>query len=121
MVTVRRPEATVSSIKYLKWRIDVANLLEQPLLMRDYLEPFRADLERFAGKPDDVIASASMMWKAAYAAVDKYRRIAPNIIVLRHEDLSLNPVEEFRAPLRTVRTQLHPRRDERNRQLDRRP
>ena len=45
VITVRHPAAFVSSLKRLNWSFDFQDLLQQPLLMRDHLEPYRAAIQ----------------------------------------------------------------------------
>jgi hypothetical protein len=91
VVTVRHPAAFASSLKRLNWPFDFTDLLSQPLLMRGGLEPFRADMERMAQFPGDIIGQASLLWKLVY------RAMSPDFIVVRHEDLSLDPLGGFQA------------------------
>jgi hypothetical protein len=68
-------------------------MLAQPLLMQHWLEPFRSEIESV---PDtDVIAQASLLWKIIYQVVAQFRRSHPEFIIMRHEDLSLNPMDGF--------------------------
>jgi len=93
VVTVRHPAAFASSLKRLNWPFDFRNLLDQPLLMRDHLEPFRADMERVAA--DDLIGQAALLWRMAYRVVHATSERFPSVIVLRHEDLSRDPLAGF--------------------------
>lgn len=93
VVTVRHPAAFASSLKRLNWSFDFRNLLDQPLLMRDHLEPFRADMERVAA--DDVIGQAALLWRMVYRVVHATVERFPSVIVLRHEDLSRDPLTGY--------------------------
>lgn len=95
VVVVRRPEGVIGSLKRMGWTFDHRHLLEQPLLMRDHLEPFRSDLERVAAAPNDVIAQGSLLWRIANQVVESYRRDCPQFHFVTHEELSLNPVAGF--------------------------
>lgn len=90
VVTVRHPAGFASSLKRLNWPFDFKDLLDQPLLMRDHLEPFRADMERIAD--DDIIGQAALLWKMVYQVVHADREKHPSILIVRHEDLSIDPV-----------------------------
>ena len=94
VITVRHPLAFVSSLKRLGWTFDFRDLLAQPLLMRDHLEPFRGEMEAC---PEDVIAQGSLLWRMVYSVVDRFRAAYPEFRVVRHEDLSRQPEEGFRA------------------------
>jgi hypothetical protein len=95
VVTVRHPAAFASSLKRLGWNFDFADLLAQPLLMRDWLEPLRGEMEAMLHSPEDVIGQAALLWRAVYSAVLRMRREPLQIRLARHEDLSLDPVGGF--------------------------
>ncbi len=93
VVTVRHPAGFASSLKRLNWPFDFRDLLAQPLLMHQ-LEPFR---DRMASMPaDDIIGQASLLWAMVYRSVQNACRKIPSIYIVRHEDLSLEPVPGFR-------------------------
>ena len=95
VITVRHPAAFVSSLKRLNWNFDFQNLLNQPLLMRDHLEPYRKEMQ--AIHPDDVIGQAALLWKLIYRSVHETCEQNPDLILVRHEDLSRDPVPGYRA------------------------
>jgi hypothetical protein len=100
VVTVRDPVATVSSWRRLGWTPRLAELLAQPALVRDRLARFAADLEAaVAGNGDraDGIGQASLLWRVIYGTVAGYRDEVPGLEVVRHEDLSADPVPAFAA------------------------
>jgi Sulfotransferase domain len=94
VITVRHPAAFASSLQRLNWNFDFKDLLDQPLLMRDHLEPYRDQMGSI--KADDVIGQASLLWKMIYASVHSTRGLNPDFIVTRHEDLSRDPVNGYR-------------------------
>ena len=94
VVTVRHPAAFASSLKRLNWPFDFRDLLAQPLLMRDQLEPYRTRMESVPA--DDIIGQASLLWAMVYSSVQNLRRAIPSVCVVRHEDLSVDPVTGFR-------------------------
>lgn len=94
VIAVRHPAAFVSSLKRLNWPFDFQDLLDQPLLMRDFLEPYREKME--AAKSDDIIGQASLLWSLIYRAVHTTLQRKPDLIAVRHEDLSLDPLAEYR-------------------------
>ena len=95
IVTVRHPAGFASSLKRLNWPFDFNDLLNQSLLMQDYLEPYRKEMQ--AIKADDVIGQASLLWTMIYRVVHSTRQRIPSIQIVRHEDLSLDPVSGYRA------------------------
>jgi hypothetical protein len=94
VITVRHPAAFASSLKRLNWPFDFQDLLNQPLLMRDHLEPYREELESMPS--DDVIGQAALLWKLIYRSVHATRESNPDFIIVRHEDLSRDPVPGYR-------------------------
>lgn len=97
IVVVRHPAAFVSSIKRFNWRSPLAELLDQPLLMRDYLAPFKAEMNEYARDRYSVVEQAAVFWKLLYFMVDQYRGKHDDWYFVRHEDLSLEPLAGFEA------------------------
>ena len=93
VVTVRHPAGFASSLKRLNWPFDFKDLLDQPLLMRDHLEPFRADMQRIAA--DDIIGQSALLWKMVYQVVHADCKKFSSILIVRHEDLSIDPVAGY--------------------------
>jgi hypothetical protein len=98
VVTVRDPVATVSSWRRLGWTPRLAELLAQPALVRDRLARFVPDLEAaVAADGDGGVGPASLLWRVIYGTVAGYRQEVPGLEVVRHEDLSADPVPAFRS------------------------
>jgi hypothetical protein len=97
VITVRHPAAFASSLKRLNWPFDFTHLLAQPLLMSDLLEPNREAMQRLVASPSDVIEQASLLWRLVYQTVRRYCEQFPQFQVVRHEDLSLDPVIGFQS------------------------
>ncbi|HEX2696325.1 MAG TPA: sulfotransferase [Anaerolineales bacterium] len=94
IVTVRHPAAFASSLKRLDWSFDFNDLLDQSLLMRDRLGPFRKNMEAVA--KDDLIGQAALLWTMIYRAVHTDREHLSPIRVVRHEEFSLDPIASYR-------------------------
>ena len=94
VITVRHPAAFTSSLQRLGWSFDFKNFLGQPLLMRDHLETYREHM--LAVKTEDVIGQGALLWKIIYSVVRKFKQLNPEWFVVRHEDLSLDPVNRYR-------------------------
>lgn len=94
VVTVRHPAAFASSLKRLNWPFDFKDLLAQPLLMCDHLEPYRGEMESLPA--DDILGQASLLWRMVYRFVADLQPARPDLRVVRHEDLSLDPLGGFR-------------------------
>lgn len=94
VVTVRHPAGFTSSLKRLNWSFDFRDLLEQPLLMERWLGVDRAEME--AAQTDDILGQAALLWRMIYRVVARMMKMHPSIIVVRHEDLSHDPVSCYR-------------------------
>jgi hypothetical protein len=99
VIAVRHPLAFVSSLKRLDWQFNFRDLLMQPLLMRDYLEPFREDM---TAAQKDIISQGSLLWRIIYYVIDQFSTSHPDFVVIRHEDLSRDPERGFRELFDTL-------------------
>lgn len=95
VMVLRHPAAFVSSLKRLDWPFDFKDLLDQPLLMRDWLEPFRAELEDAVNHPGDVIGQGSLLWRLICHVTYNMQKKNPKMHVVLHEELSLQPVKGY--------------------------
>jgi hypothetical protein len=95
VITVRHPAAFASSLKRLGWSFDFKDLLDQPLLMDHLLEQERAAMQ--AVEAEDIIGQAALLWRLIYRVVHAYQQGHPTFQVVRHEDLSRDPVSGYRA------------------------
>lgn len=95
VVTIRHPGGFASSLKRLGWNFDFRSLLDQPLLMRDHLEADRADMETMPA--DDVVGQSALLWRMIYRSVHAARSLFPDFKLVRHEDLSLNPIAGYKS------------------------
>jgi hypothetical protein len=95
VVSIRHPAAVVSSLKKLGYRFDFRDLLDQESLMRDHLEPFRADMEAACEDPDDVVGQGCLLWRVIYGFVASHAAHDDNALLVRHEDLSSDPITRY--------------------------
>ena len=95
VVMIRHPAGFASSLEKLNWTFPFSHLLEQPLLMRDHLRPFEAEIREYAAGPVDILDQASLLWRIMHHTIAGYRRRHPEWIFVRHEDLSLDPLRGF--------------------------
>lgn len=96
IVLIRHPAAFVSSMKRLNWDTPFQHLLDQPLLVRDYLQPFQGEISEYARTPRRAIERAILLWRIIYHVVSRHRQRHPDWIFVRHEDLSRDPLAGFR-------------------------
>jgi hypothetical protein len=109
VITVRHPAAFASSLKRLGWDFDFSHLLDQPLLMRDLLEPYRGQMEAMCAAPADIIGQASLLWRITYEMVAGFCQRYPDFQVVRHEDLSLDPQEGYQKLYQALDLDFTPR------------
>jgi hypothetical protein len=95
VIVIRHPAGFASSLKRLGWTFPFPDLLDQPLLMRDLLRPFEAELARRAERPGDILDQAALLWRMMHHVIADYRTRHPGWTFVRHEDLSREPVREF--------------------------
>ena len=95
LVLVREPVSLAGSWARLGWKFDFRDLLGQPFLQRDLLGGYEAEMQALVGSPDR-LAQIALLWRVTYDAVDRLRAEVPRLRVSRYEDLSREPVEQFR-------------------------
>ena len=95
VIIVRSPLAYVSSIKRLGWPMSPGMFLRQKELMGNYLAPLTAEIQAQVKNKGDLIGNAIVSWKVFYHVVSIYRQKYPNWLIVRHEDLSLDPMNQF--------------------------
>ena len=110
VVTVRHPAAFTNSLKRLNWPFDFNDLLDQSLLMRDYLEPYQDEMR--AIQSYDIIGQAALLWKMVYHSVHSTRELNPDFIVVRHKDLSRDPIKGYRSLYASLGLDYTPRVEE---------
>ena len=95
VIVVRHPAALVSSHKRLGWSFSFNDILAQPRLIDDLLEPYRAQIEQQAKHSGDLIERACLLWNMIHYVVAGYQTSHPEFIIVRHEDLSSDPIVGF--------------------------
>jgi len=94
MVLVRDPVAFVGSWRKLGWTVDFHELLDQSLLMRDHLEPYREPMRSLVGSPD-WLARTALLWRMTYEFFAAVRADRPGIQVRSYESLVADPLDAF--------------------------
>lgn len=97
LITVRHPAAFAGSLKVANWTHPFEHFDRQETLMKTFLSPFRDQVKSFAERKRDIIDQAILLWNILYYAVHRYRQQYPDWVVVRHEDISRNPVGEFQG------------------------
>lgn len=98
VVMIRHPAAFVSSLKIKNWQFDFTNFLSQPRLLRETrLGTFEQEIRCYAEHRPEILQQAILLWNCIYIVVDEYRTSHPEWLFLKHEELSLDPVRNFRS------------------------
>lgn len=96
VVVARHPAAFASSIKLDGWTHPFSHFQNQPELIEDYLSPFREEIAAFAREEHDILDQAALLWRLVHHTVAEYRDRHPEWLIVRHEDLSRDPIDGFR-------------------------
>lgn len=97
VVVVRHPAAFASSLKRLGWDFDFQDLLHQPFLMKDWLADYEAEMTSLLERHEDIIAQSCLLWRMIYETVAKFEKDAGQLCIIRHEDLSKDPLHQFQS------------------------
>ena len=97
VIIIRHPAAFVSSLKRLNWPHPFAHFLRQPILMSRWLLPFEREIAEFTRVEKGIVEQAVLLWRLLHHVIRQYQQTHADWIYLRHEDISRNSVEEFRA------------------------
>ncbi|MDN5214501.1 sulfotransferase [Fulvivirgaceae bacterium BMA12] len=95
VVLIRHPAAFVGSLKVMKWFHDFNHFLNQETLMSQVLFPFEKEIRTLVKKENDIIEHGILLWNLIHYRIRHYQNRFNNWHFIRHEDLSLNPIEVF--------------------------
>ena len=99
---VRHPAAMVASYRKLGYRAHFRHFLDQPQLMADYLEPWRAEMEALV-ETDDRVAQVATFWTMLHRVLADMADRSDRLHVVRYEDLCADPVGRVRAAVHPPR------------------
>lgn len=97
VILIRHPAAFVSSIKRMNWPHKFSTFLDQELLMSDHLLPFEEEIRRRISIKGDIVGDAILLWKMFYYFVSTLKQNHTEYLCVRHEDLSRDPIHEFKV------------------------
>jgi hypothetical protein len=92
VVLIRHPAAFVGSLKRLGWRFDWNHFTNQTELMNKY---FNVYLENVELNNLSIVDEGIILWNCIYSVLTEYLNRNPNMIFIRHEDLSVDPVVQL--------------------------
>ncbi|MEV5411475.1 sulfotransferase [Thermopolyspora sp. NPDC052614] len=91
VVLIRDPVALVGSWRRLGWSVEVRELLDQPLLVRDH-----PVVLRLRDADPDPIAATAALWSVAHRVVTDLAAAHDGIRLVRYEDLARDPLGGYR-------------------------
>jgi hypothetical protein len=99
IISIRHPAAFIGSLKVADWHYPFNHFLEQKLLIEDFLLPFKAEIQDIVNRESDIdeIDKAALLWKIMHYRILKYRECHPDWLFVRHEDISRDPLKEFKT------------------------
>lgn len=97
LVMIRHPAAFCSSLIIKNWKFDFHHFLKQPLLMEKFLCKFEKEIREYAVNEKEVIDQAILLWNCIHHTINIYRENHPDWVFVRHEDISLDPIGQFRS------------------------
>jgi len=95
VVLVRHPAAFVASLKVKKWDHNFEHYTKQEKLM-NALAPYAEQIRSYEKTEQDIIDQGILLWNIAYYRISQFKKEYPDWIFIRHEDLSMNPVVEYK-------------------------
>jgi hypothetical protein len=95
VVMIRHPASFATSVRRRSWRHRFADFLDQPLLMRDFLEPYAGEIRAASERQPDLLDEAILLWNVLYGSVARIQERRPDWLYVRQEDLARDPVERF--------------------------
>ncbi len=93
IVLLRHPCAIVNSLKRKNWVFPFEDLIAQPQLIEEHLPFFYEEFKNI--NVDDIVENGAFCWKCINTILSKYYTEDSSITVVRHEDLSREPLVEF--------------------------
>lgn len=97
VILIRHPIAFVSSLKVHNMQHPFSHFLAQNALLNGELQPFREEIEEYVRNSRSVIDQAILLWRIIHYMILRYKERYSDWIFLHHEDLSINPLKQFRA------------------------
>ena len=96
VITIRHPAAFVESLMRLDWQFDFSNLNNQDKLVETFFPEYGHKLDEFSNGNPGILESAVFQWILYHHVISTYRENHKDWIFVRHEDLSRDPIGEFR-------------------------
>ncbi|MBK5307379.1 MAG: sulfotransferase [Frankiaceae bacterium] len=92
VVVVRHPAAVVASFLRLGWRFPIDEMLAQPGMPAE----LGSAAKLLPAPPRDAVVEGAYLWRFQQQVLETYAERNPSMLVVRHEDLSRDPLPRFR-------------------------
>ena len=98
VMLVRHPAGIVSSLKRIGpgGADNLPDIAAQPELIGRYLRDHADDLQRAAREPLDPVGHGALLWLLIHSAIAQQVERRPEFVVVRYEDLAMDPEAGFR-------------------------
>jgi hypothetical protein len=111
VILVRHPLAFFHSNRRLGWDFDLSELRDQEALVERHLQDERKLLEK---ENLSYVQRLGLLWRCIYSTLREFtkeRKDCGHWVIVRHEDLCLNPHEQFRRVFSAVEREMTPELD----------
>lgn len=95
VILIRHPAAFVASLKVKNWQFDFKQFREQNRLMKDYMQNYADKIDEYIKHKKDIVDQGILLWNIIHDIIAACQEKHSNWYFVKHEDLSMNPVEEF--------------------------
>lgn len=92
VIVMRHPASMVASHKRLGWRYNLDDFKHQEALMEDHLKDV---LHTVDALKVGLVEEAAYLWLAVNSVLEKYAERNDKMTIVRHEDISNEPLPEF--------------------------
>ena len=96
IILIRHPAAFTSSLKRKNWSFDFSNFAKQDPLFEHPSFLFKNEVLEYAKSPKNIVDQSILLWKIIHSKILAYQKEYPGWMFVRHEDISIQPVEEYR-------------------------
>jgi len=96
IILIRHPAAVIGSMKAHNMNFNFSVFKEREMYAAPYLEPFKREIEFIINKENgDIIEKGILIWNIVNHRIVQYQKNHKDWYFIRHEDLSLNALNEF--------------------------
>ena len=92
VMLIRHPASMIASYKRLGWRFNLQELKDQVALMDDHLHEVLSHVDP---KKVSLVEEGAYLWLAVNTVLDRFAQRNKEMILMRHEDISKDPLVEF--------------------------